>query len=42
MALGYALIAGAMSMDGWLQFSGVKIEGFIKSEIAKQMKEKKP
>jgi len=41
MELGYALIAGAMSMDGWLSFSGVKVEGYIKSECEKLMKEKK-
>ena len=41
MELGYALIAGAMSMDGWLQFSGVKVDGYIKGEVDRMMKEKK-
>ena len=36
MQEGYAMIAGAMSMDGWLQFSGVKIEGgYIADEVKK-------
>lgn len=45
MAEGYAMIAGAMSMDGWLQFSGVEIAdgGYIGAEITKLMKQlKKP
>ena len=41
MEEGYALIAVAMSLDGWLNFSGVRIEGFIKSEVDRLMKEKK-
>lgn len=41
MEEGYAMIAVAMSLDGWLAFSGVKVEGFIKSEVEKLMKEKK-
>jgi hypothetical protein len=34
MAEGYAMIAGAMNLDGWLAFSGVTIAdgGFIKQE----------
>ena len=33
--------AGAMSMDGWLQFSGVKIEGgYIADEVKKLMAKK--
>jgi hypothetical protein len=35
MSEGYAMIAGAMSMDGWLQFSGVGISdgGFVRQEV---------
>ncbi len=36
MEEGYAMIAAAMQLDGWLQFSGVKIDGYIASEIKKQ------
>jgi hypothetical protein len=42
MAKGYALIAGAMSLDGFLLFSGLQVEGFIKQEIERQMMDKKP
>ncbi len=42
MELGYCMISGAMSMDGWLQFSGIKVDGYIRSEFEKLMKEKKP
>lgn len=38
MEFGYAAIAAAMCHDGWLQFSGVKVEGYIKSEIDKRLK----
>lgn len=43
MQEGYAYIAGAMSMDGWLQFSGVGIAdgGFIRGEVDRIMKENK-
>jgi hypothetical protein len=41
MEFGYAAIGAAMSHDGWLQFSGVKIGGYIKSEIEKLAKENK-
>jgi len=40
MEEGYALIHGAMSMDGWLQFSGVQVEGFIKGEVERMTKKK--
>jgi hypothetical protein len=35
MAEGYVYIAGAMSMDGWMQFSGVTIAdgGYVKTEV---------
>jgi hypothetical protein len=42
MEEGYAMIHGAMSLDGWLSFSGVQVEGFIKGEIDRMMKNKKP
>ena len=42
MEFGYAAIGAAMSHDGWLQFSGVKIGGYIKSEIDKILKVSKP
>ena len=42
MEEGYAMIHGAMSMDGWLNFSGVQVEGFIKQEVERMAKEKKP
>ena len=41
MELGYAMIGAAMAHDGWLQFSGCKIGGYIKSEIDKLAKEDK-
>ena len=42
MIEGYAMIAGAMSMDGWLAFSGVVLSdgAFIKQEVDKMMKGK--
>jgi len=42
MAEGYAMIAGAMSMDGWLAFSGIEIAdgGYIGQEIAKLLKDR--
>ena len=42
MQQGYALIASAMSMDGFLQFSGVAIAdgAFIKQEVEKLIKKK--
>jgi len=35
MAQGYCYIAGAMSMDGWLQFSGIGIAdgGYVRGEL---------
>ena len=43
MAEGYAMIAGAMSMDGWLAFSGIEIAdgGYIGQHIKKLMDEKR-
>jgi hypothetical protein len=43
MQEGYAMIAAAMTMDGWLQFSGVSISdgGYLRSEVEKIMSEKK-
>jgi len=42
MQEGYAMISGAMSMDGFLLFSGLQIEGgYIRSEIEKLKKAKK-
>jgi hypothetical protein len=43
MSKGYALIAAAMSMDGWLQFSGVEIAdgGYVRGEVQNLMKKKK-
>ena len=42
MQEGYAMISGAMSMDGFLFFSGLQIEGgYIRSEIEKLKKAKK-
>ena len=40
MAQGYALIAGAMTMDGWLGFSGIAMSdgGFIGDEVRRMMK----
>jgi len=40
MEFGYAAIGAAMSHDGWLQFSGVKVSGYIKTEIERLLKEK--
>jgi len=42
MVEGYAMIAGGMSLDGFLQFSGVTIAdgGYIKQEIDKMLKNK--
>lgn len=41
MERGYALIAAAMQFDGWLQFSGVMLDGgFIRQEVERIMKEK--
>lgn len=34
MDQGYSLIVGAMSMDGWLQFSGVQM---VRSYLAQEM-----
>jgi hypothetical protein len=44
MAEGYAMIAGAMSLDGWLQFSGISIAdgAYLKQEVDRIMKSKKP
>jgi len=34
MDQGYAYIAGAMSMDGWLAFAGIRMEdGFVRDEM---------
>ena len=35
METGYALIAGAQTLDGWLQFSRVTVAdgGFVKQEL---------
>ena len=43
MAEGYAEIAGAMSLDGWLQFSGVTMAdgGFIGGEVNRILNERK-
>lgn len=39
MEEGYAMIAGAMSMDGFLLFSGLKMEGgYVRQEIEKLLK----
>jgi hypothetical protein len=40
MQEGYAMIAGAMSLDGWLQFSGIGIAdgGYIKQEVQRMKK----
>lgn len=34
------MIAGAMSMDGWLQFSGIEMAdgGYLKEEVERMMK----
>jgi hypothetical protein len=42
MSEGYAEIAGAMSLDGWLQFSGVVMQdgGYLKTEAEKLMTKK--
>lgn len=42
MEEGYAMIAGAMELDGWLNFSGVTMAdgGFIRQEIDRMMKKK--
>jgi hypothetical protein len=40
MEEGWCMIAAAMSMDGWLAFSGVRIEGYLKSEIEKLMEKR--
>jgi len=42
MARGYAYIASGMSMDGFLQFSGVKMErGYVYEEYQKLVARKK-
>lgn len=43
MSEGYAEIAGAMSLDGWLQFSGVMMAdgGYIGGEVTKILNERK-
>jgi len=43
MAEGYAEIAGAMSLDGWLQFSGVVMEdgAYIGGEVNRILNERK-
>ena len=42
MQEGYAMISGAMSMDGFLLFSGLQIEGgYIRTEIERLTKGKK-
>lgn len=43
MEEGYAMIAGGMSMDGWLQFTGVALAdgGFIRQELEKILDRKK-
>ena len=43
MSEGYAMVAAAMSLDPWLQFSGVGIAdgGYIRQEVDRIMKEKK-
>ena len=39
MAKGYALIGAAMQFDGFLAFSGVKMEGgYLRQELEKLMK----
>jgi hypothetical protein len=37
MSEGYAMIAGAMSLDGWLQFSGIGIAdgAYVRQEMDK-------
>ena len=42
MAEGYAMIAAAMTLDGWLNFSGVAIAdgAFIKQECDRLIKKK--
>ena len=44
MSEGYAMIAAAMSLDPWLQFSGVGIAdgAFVRQEVDKILSEKKP
>jgi hypothetical protein len=38
---GYAMIVGAMMMDGWLQFSQVTMNGgYIAQEVERLMKQK--
>jgi hypothetical protein len=43
MAEGYAMIAGAMSMDGFLLFSGVTISdgGYIRIEKERLMRDRR-
>jgi hypothetical protein len=43
MSEGFAMIATAMSLDGWLQFAGVAIDGgYVKGELDRILKDKKP
>jgi hypothetical protein len=44
MAEGYAMIAAAMSLDSWLQFSGISISdgAYLRQEVERIMKAKKP
>ena len=44
MAEGYAMIAAAMSLDGWLNFSGVTISdgAYLRQEVERILKSKKP
>lgn len=39
---GYLMIAGAMSLDGWLQFSGISISdgAYLRQEVESMMKSK--
>lgn len=43
MAKGYALIAAAMQLDGFLQFSEIKMSdgGYLRQEVEKLMRAKK-
>jgi hypothetical protein len=42
MEEGYAMIAGGMMLDGWLQFSGIEMgeSGYVAAEVAKLLKSK--
>jgi hypothetical protein len=38
MELGWALIAAAMSIDPWLMFCGMNVEGYIEQDIQSSKK----